>query len=187
MRRAAAALCLLAACSFHDKQASRQSVTHLAGALALDDDATVRAAGVTTAGGSESFRATADFQYRRPSRHDRPGAGPAWGGTLDLGLQASLFGILSTDRRFDHWLDLGVHGAVGGGGAPGEDLLGLLRAGGWIEVGLAPGRTHPVLRLSLERAWTSDPWENQTLFTIGLGRRTRGPLHQADWAAAMAR
>lgn len=105
-----------------------------------------------------------------------------FGGGIDLGLRASLLGLVANDHRIDHWFDVG--GAVGGGGG----LIYPARlstydegwVSGWMTIGLWPGKGYPSLMLDVRRQAVSD-WDNETLFSVGLAFTKRLKLERGGF------
>ena len=124
-------------------------------------------------------------QYKRPVFD---GEQQRFGGGIDIGLRASLFGLAKQDV-ISHWLDIG--GAIGGGGG----LIYPARlttyaegwVGGWMTIGLAPGTGYPSLVLDVRRQAVTD-WNNETLFSIHArtARRIRLPIAKLDVSSRIA-
>jgi hypothetical protein len=97
-----------------------------------------------------------------------------FGGGVDVGLRASLLGLFAKDHRIDHWVDVG--GAIGGGGGliyPARlTTYGEGWVGGWMTIGLAPGKSYPSLVVDVRRQAVTD-WNNETLFSVGLAFTSR--------------
>ena len=105
-------------------------------------------------------------------RYKRPvfdGEQQRFGGGIDFGVRASLFG-LAKQNAIAHWFDLGA--ALGGGGG----LIYPARlatyaegwVGGWMTIGLPPGHGgYPSLVFDIRRQAVTE-WNNETLFSIGL-------------------
>lgn len=111
-----------------------------------------------------SLAVTAD-QYKRPvfdGEQTHIGAG------IDFGLRVSLFGLFNQDA-IAHWFDLGAAGGVGGGLIYPARLstYGQAWAGGWVTIGLYPGRSFPSLVLQARQQTVSD-WNDETVYTVGL-------------------
>lgn len=142
-------------------------VTHVGGNVRITDG--VRGGEVATSyainGIGVSAAVTGD-EYKRPVFD---GEQQRFGGGIDIGLRASVFGLLAKDNKLDHWLDLG--GAAGAGGGliyPARlSTYGEAWFGAWMTIGLAPGAAYPSLVLDVRRQAVTD-WNNETLFSIGL-------------------
>lgn len=92
-----------------------------------------------------------------------------FGGGIDVGLRASVFGLIAKDNKLDHWLDLGGAAGVGGGLIYPARLstYGEAWFGGWMTIGLAPGAAYPSLVLDVRRQAVTD-WDDETVFSVGL-------------------
>jgi hypothetical protein len=104
------------------------------------------------------------------------------GGGIDLGLRASLLGLVG-ERDLAQWFDIG--GAIGGGGG----LIYPARLetyaqgwyGGWTTIGLWRGPSAPSLHLELRRSAVVD-WNDETLVSIGLAWTHRFTSREYDFA-----
>ena len=108
-----------------------------------------------------------------------------FGGGIDIGLRASLFGLFAKDNQLDHWVDLG--GAIGGGG--GADLSRAAddvrrRLGRRLDDDRAlAGHGYPSLVLDVRRQAVTE-WDNETLFSVGLAFTKRLTMERAAPASA---
>jgi hypothetical protein len=161
-----------------------EGITRTTAAVTLDSDR-VRGGEVAVAGGLAGVQVALAAEGQQLSREE-PEAGPGFvrrnkGFGIDLGLRASLFGVLNPngDHRFERWFDLGAAGYAGGGLVKPARLETFAEAwvGGWVELGLwpsQPGHGYPVLVLEVRRAAISG-WDDATVFAIGLGITRRTP------------
>lgn len=161
-KRLLASSLLLAGCA-----TTTHEVVHMGGNVRITDG--VRGGEITTSyainGVGLSAALTGDT-YKRPVFD---GEQQHFGGGIDIGLRASVFGLIAKDNKLDHWLDLG--GAAGAGGGliyPARlSTYGEAWFGGWMTIGLAPGAAYPSLVLDVRRQAVTE-WDNETLFSIGL-------------------
>ncbi|MEO8702228.1 MAG: hypothetical protein ABI867_19445 [Kofleriaceae bacterium] len=161
-----------------------EGITRTTGAVAIDGDR-VRGGEVAVAGGFAGVQVAFDVSGQQLSREE-PEAGPGFvrrnkGFGIDLGLRASLFGVLNPrgDHRIERWFDLGAAVSGGGGFVKPARLETFSQGwvGGWVEFGLFPSQPrhrYPVLVLEVRRAEITD-WDNATVFVIGLGLARRSP------------
>jgi hypothetical protein len=101
-------------------------------------------------------------------------------GAMGVSMRASPFGIIASDHRLERYFDFGAEAggtfmiAVRNGSATGA---GDGWYGAWLELGTAPiGAGYLVLVGNVRRASMSDGWNDQTLFTVGIGYRERSAV-----------
>jgi hypothetical protein len=148
-----------------------QGVTHLIGTADIDHDG-LRGGRLAGEFGFRGVELSLDAETQRQFRAND--AGSSFGGGVDLGLRLSIFGLLITDNdhRLEHWFDLGAEGRAGGG-FNSVDSFGQVSAGGWVEIGLWSGTDYPALILDARRQITTGPWNDETVFGIGLAWTVR--------------
>jgi len=109
------------------------------------------------------------------------------GVSADLSLRLSLPGILPTehvvDRYFDFGLEAGGGGIVAFGVPRTVEGIGEGFVGGWVELGTIPVDDNGYLAISgaIRAYGLDDGWENQTVYSIGLGWRGREHFTQRDF------
>jgi hypothetical protein len=157
------ALLLVAACTNHGESVGRATLV----------------SGLRTSGGFDGVHASANagfngFQLGLGAFTDQlarpldPGRHTAGG--VEMLARFSLFGMFADDHRLEHWFDIGVEGAAGGGFAHPAALEGFgeLWSGVFVDIGLAPGPSYPALSLGVRALTLSSPWNGETIATIGL-------------------
>jgi hypothetical protein len=106
--------------------------------------------------------------------------------SADLSLRMSLPGVLPTEHTVDRYFDFGLEAGGGGTLAVGVprtvEGIGEGFVGGWVELGTIPVDDDGYVAISgAIRAYGLDSgWENQTVYTIGLGWRARSRFTQRD-------
>jgi len=109
------------------------------------------------------------------------------GASIDFLLRVSLPGVMPTDHRLDRFFDFGVEGGGGGvvafGVPPGVQGMGDAFIGGWVELGTVPvsGNHGWIAITGSARSYGLDSgWDNQTVYTVAIGWRSREKLTQHD-------
>lgn len=152
-----------------------ETTSALIGTARLDSEG-VDGGEVTAVGGSSGIQVQFAAQVQRITRPGDPQ--DHFAGGADIGLRASLFGILAKDHRLDHWFDFGAMGGAGGGFLRPADRVttyGQAWGGAWMQLGVMPGARFLAIFLDARRViYAGDP-EDQTIFGIGIGWVIRDP------------
>jgi hypothetical protein len=109
------------------------------------------------------------------------------GVSADLSLRLSLPGVLPTEHVVDRYFDFGLEAGGGGIVAVGvpRTVEGIAEGfvGGWVELGTIAVDDDSYIAISgAIRAYGLDSgWDNQTVYTIGVGWRGRTHFTQRDF------
>jgi len=175
MKLVVAACLLLTGCLWANEH-SESLVGYSAQAM-LDGDGQPTGAAAQAMAGYAGMTADLELNTRDTSRAGDPATYRAIG--LGVDLRLSLFGVLSTDHRFERYFDVGVNAGAGGGvalGVPPHDVAGTFSGwvGGWTEIGtINAGSGYLALIGSIRREAFDDMFLDQTQLLVGVAWRKR--------------
>jgi len=157
---------------------------------ALDGNAMITGGHGSSGGGVRMFTGGAGLYFaaeagergvrRGGDRNDYKGL------SADLSVRLSLPGVLPTEHVVDRYFDFGLEAGGGGTLAVGVprtvEGIGEGFVGGWVELGTIPIEDDGYLAISggIRAYGLDDGWENQTVYTIGVGWRGRTHFTQHD-------
>ncbi len=145
-----------------------ESITKIGGHVLVDTHGDAGADAAMVAG-RHGFQVGAAVYGRQVTREGDPNRYLELGG--DVLVRASLVGFINPDdHTFEHWFDFGGEVGAGGGGAYPTRFIaeGHGYGGAWVDIGLWTGDSYPALELAVRRESEGSPWNDQTLFSIGV-------------------
>ncbi len=145
-----------------------ESITKIGGHVLVDTRGQA-GADATAIGGRHGLQFGAAVYGRQLTREGDPNRYLGFGG--DVLLRTSVIGLFSPDdHTLEHWFDFGAEAGAGGGAAYPTRFIaeGHGYAGAWVDIGLWTGDAYPALELAVRREVEGSPWNDQTLFSIGV-------------------
>lgn len=146
-----------------------ESIRKVGGHVLVDTNGDV-GADATWIGGRHGLQVGAAVYGRQLTRAGDPNRYLGFG--ADVLVRGSFVGLFINpdDHSLEHWFDFGGEVGAGGGGAYPTHFMaeGHGYGGAWLDIGLWTGDAYPALELAVRREAEGSPWNDQTLFSIGV-------------------